>query len=54
MTDDGLYVSEAAFLTSVRVIPADMDLQVIVWFFHCFLLPTALLTGNFGCKRPEV
>lgn len=26
--------------------PAEMDLQVLVWLFYCFLLPTALLTGN--------
>ena len=25
---------------------ADMDLQVIVWLFYTFLLPTVLLTGN--------
>lgn len=28
-----------------------MDLQVIVWFFYCFLLPSALLTGR---KQPRL
>lgn len=29
------------------IVRADMDLQVVVWLFYSFLLPTVLLTGNF-------